>query len=145
MFHEAEKQKFEDRLTLLFYIMKGIIGLNSQDIIEYLLSDEVYLDTFGVLECTFGLTVDDPDINIYLVKHKYRSFLRERVAFVNTTAINDPEILCKIHLNFRLIFLRDTASARWIEETTHELLMSVSFPAILDDQHQLRIHIEVRV
>jgi hypothetical protein len=51
LFHEAEKQKYETRLTLLFYIMKGIIGLNSQKIIEYLLSDELYLDTFGVLEC----------------------------------------------------------------------------------------------
>jgi len=52
VFHEAEKQKFDDRLTLLFYIMKGIIGLNSQKIIEYLLSDGLYLDTFGILECT---------------------------------------------------------------------------------------------
>mgnify|MGYP002714594381 CR=1 FL=1 len=71
--------------------------------------------------------VDDPDINIYLVKHKYRTFLRERVVFINTTEIGDPEILYKIHLNFRLIFLRDTASAHWIDESTYELLMTVRF------------------
>lgn len=42
---------FNDRLILLFYIFKGIIGLNSQKVIEYLLSDSSYLDTFGILEC----------------------------------------------------------------------------------------------
>jgi hypothetical protein len=105
--------------------MKGIISLNSQPIIEYLLSDTLYLSTFGILECTFPFTLDDPDINISMIKHRFRSFLKERAAFVNTTKIEDPIIIQKIHLNFRLIFLRDTAAARWIDEETYEVLMSV--------------------
>ncbi len=42
---------FSDRLKLLFYVFKGIIGLNCQKLLELLLSDQVYLDTFGILEC----------------------------------------------------------------------------------------------
>jgi len=80
---------------------------------------------------TKELIIDDPDINIYLVKHKYRTFLKERVVFINTTKIEDKEVLGKIHLNFRLTFLRDTASARWIEETTYQLLMAVILSSYL--------------
>jgi len=125
IFHEAEAHKYDDRLTLLFYIMKGVIGLNCQAIIEYLLSDTLYLSTFGILECTFIFTLDDPDINISMIKYRFRNFLKERAAFVNTTKIEDPSIIQKIHLNFRLIFLRDTAAARWIDEDTYEILMNV--------------------
>ena len=134
VFHEGEKQGFTDRLTLLFYIMKGIIGLNCQRIIEYLLSDPVYLDTFGVLEY-------DPDINISKSKYRYRTFLQERVSFVNTANIQDPDVLEKIHLNFRLIFMRDTAAARWIDESSYELLMTVRFLCLsppIDDKYELR-------
>lgn len=73
----------------------------------------------------YCIYLDDPDINISLAKYKYRTFLRERVSFINTANIQSPEILEAIHLNFRLIFMRDTASARWIEEGTYELLMNV--------------------
>jgi len=128
VFNEAESKKFADRLIFLFYIFKGIIGLNNQRIIEYLLSDPVHIDTFGILECIHSSMhpfLDDPDINISLSKYRYRAFLRERVAFVNTVNIQSPEILEKIRINFRLIFLRDTAAARWIEEATYELLMNV--------------------
>jgi hypothetical protein len=53
------------------------------------------------------------------------------VEFINTTNIEDKEILDKIHLNFRFIFLRDTAAARWIEEATHDTLIIVYYPLYL--------------
>ena len=71
-------------------------------------------------------------------KYKYRSFLRDRVSFVNTTCIKNPEILNTIHLNFRLIYLRDTATARWIDEGTYELLMNVSCLIFIDDKCEFR-------
>ncbi len=79
----------------------------------------------NVICVTIAALLDDPDINISLAKYKYRAFLKERVAFINTANIQSPEVLESIHLNFRLIFLRDTAAARWIEEGTYELLMNV--------------------
>ena len=61
-----------------------------------------------------------------MTKYRFRSFLQKRVSFVNTTGITDTDIIQKIHLNFRIIFLRDTVSARWIDEGTYELLMNVN-------------------
>lgn len=58
-----------------------------------------------------------------MIKHRFRNFLKERAIFVNTTQITDAEVIQRIHLNFRLIFLRDTAAARWIDEDTYDLLM----------------------
>lgn len=79
------------------------------------------------LNVSFSEIVVDPDINISMIKHRFRNFLKERAAFVNTTKIEDPDVIQKIHLNFRLIFLRDTAAARWIDEDTYDLLMNVNF------------------
>lgn len=71
------------------------------------------------------IIIDDPDINISLTKYRFRTFFQDRVSFINSIGITDPEIINKIHLNYRLIFLKDTATARWISESTYELLMSV--------------------
>ncbi len=116
-------------MKFIFYIFRGMLSLNCQKLIELVLSDRLYMDTFGILECTGPLfhicDLDDPDINISMAKYKYRTFLRERVSFINTVNVQSPEVLDSIHLNFRLIFLRDTAAARWIDEATYELLMNV--------------------
>jgi len=53
VFHQAEQHGYSDRLTLSFYILKGVIGLNCQKIIEFLLSEPIYIETFGILECIF--------------------------------------------------------------------------------------------
>ena len=129
VFNEAEQLECREELVYLFHIYKAIIGLNNTQIIECLLSDNSYLNTFGILECTYPLNkqIDDPDINISKAKYKYRRFLKDRVMFVNTANIQDSDILSRIHLNFHLIFLKDTATARWIEEGTYEMLMGVSY------------------
>jgi hypothetical protein len=51
VFREAEKVGTKSNMALFYYIYKGIIGLNSQELIEYLLSDNMFMDTFGILEC----------------------------------------------------------------------------------------------
>jgi hypothetical protein len=55
-----------------------------------------------------------------------REFLKKRCTFKNLVSIEDSEILSKIHLNYRLIYLKDTAAARWIEENTLGVLANVS-------------------
>ena len=81
--------------------------------------------------------LDDPDINISMSKYKYRSFLNNHVSFLKIAKIKEQRILDKIHMNFRIIFLKDTASARWIEESTYELLMHVNLHKIIDDEYKL--------
>jgi hypothetical protein len=54
--------------------------------------------------------------------------LRERAVFHNVLDIKNPEILSRVHLNYRLQFLKDTAAARWIEEQTAALVNEVPIP-----------------
>jgi hypothetical protein len=93
-----------------------------------MLNDSNYLDTFGILECKFLIIslVDDPDINILKTKYKYRAFIKDNSRFINTLKIEDEDIIGKIHMNYRVIFLKDTAAARWIEETTFGILKNVN-------------------
>ncbi len=52
VFKEAEQKNAKNELATLAKIVKGIIALNTPRIIEILLGDENYMDTFGILECT---------------------------------------------------------------------------------------------
>ncbi len=49
---------------------------------------------------------------------KHRSFFRDSLKFKNILNLEDPSLLNKIHLNYRLAYLRDTAIGRFIEEMT---------------------------
>jgi hypothetical protein len=51
---------------------------------------------------------------------KHRQFLKEFSHFKNILNIEDANILNKIHLNYRLSYLRDTAIGRFIEENTNK-------------------------
>jgi protein phosphatase-4 regulatory subunit 3 len=56
---------------------------------------------------------------------KYKTFLKEEAVFHNLLSIEDREVLAKIHFNYRLLFLKDTAAAHWLEEGTTALLDDV--------------------
>lgn len=115
-------------LTLLFYVYKNLISLDNPRLIELLLQEEFHTATFGVLECITICSlhsVDDPDINISLFKYKFRSFITQEVIFHNYLELTDIELIRMIHLNYRLSFLKNTATARWVEETTSDLLSKV--------------------
>lgn len=49
---------------------------------------------------------------------KHRQFFKDQVSFNNLLEIDDQKILYKIHLNYRLNYLKDTAIGRFIEEVT---------------------------
>ena len=50
MLHEAERRQARPPLLALFTIYKAMLGLNNEKLLEVLLSDDAYLDTFGCLE-----------------------------------------------------------------------------------------------
>lgn len=70
-------------------------------------------------------TIDDPEINISNPDYKYRAFLTLKAKFINTLKIKDNDVLHKIHLNYRLLFLRDTVCAQWLEDSTQLLINNV--------------------
>ncbi len=50
---------------MIFAIYKGLISLGDRKVIEVLLSNEFYLDTFGALECKHRkivTVIDDPEV-----------------------------------------------------------------------------------
>jgi hypothetical protein len=55
-------------LFQIFAIYKGLLSLGDRKVIEVLLSNAFYLDTFGALECTdilssnLILIIDDPEV-----------------------------------------------------------------------------------
>jgi hypothetical protein len=104
----TSKQWIDENLSLIFTIFRNLFFIASQDIIELLLNDELYLITFGALEHDLE--------SQKTIKH--RSFFKEQSQFKNIINITDPDMLSKIHLNHRLAYLRDTAIGRFIEENT---------------------------
>jgi len=105
--------------------MKRIIELNSPEIMEYLLKDGQYLETFGILECILNIIIDDP--GVYLPNNAYRDFFIQEVNFMNAVDITDARILEKIRLNFRYEFFKSSVIAHWIDEITNANIMSVGF------------------
>jgi len=73
------------------------------------MSEDYYEQLVGFLEY-------DPNIDITDSENRYRGFLSEKAKFFNPVQIKDYDIIKKIHLNYRLIFLKDTATASWIDD-----------------------------
>ena len=71
------------------------------------------------------LWLDDWDNTFSENTYKYRAFLGQQAKFNNTVEIKDQEILRRIHLNYRLLFLKDSVAAQWIDEGTLNTLINV--------------------
>lgn len=88
-------------LHTLFRIFKALIMLNEPSLIEACLSDAFFLDTMGILEY-------DPDYSKHELKH--RQYLESPGLFKVVVPIEHEPTLAKIHLNFRLTYLKDVVS-----------------------------------
>lgn len=51
LFKEAQKIASTEKMILIFYIIKGIIGLSEPKILLILFSEALYIDSFAILEC----------------------------------------------------------------------------------------------
>ncbi|EKX54069.1 hypothetical protein GUITHDRAFT_55103, partial [Guillardia theta CCMP2712] len=118
IFRTCEDLEMEQSLHTLFKIFKGLIMLNEPSLIELCLSDQNVLDTMGILEY-------DPEYSNHTVKH--REYLKNPNLFKEAVPIKSPAILFKIHLNFRLTYLKDVVMARYIDDvsfsTIRELIL----------------------
>ena len=98
IFRDCEDLEMTNSLHILFRIFKGLIMLNEPSLIEACLSDAFFLDTMGILEY-------DPDYDKHKIKH--REYLESPGLFKEAVPITHKPTLAKIHLNFRLTYLKD--------------------------------------
>ena len=59
------------------------------------------------------------------IEPSFRDFLEKKVKFKEVVSINDQHIVGCIHLSYKLAFLKDTAMARFIDDTTSHTIMQL--------------------
>ncbi|KAI5293267.1 Platinum sensitivity protein [Ascosphaera acerosa] len=116
----AEAEDFEDLEDLhrLCNIMKMIILLNDNAIVEAAVSDELWEGVVGALEY-------DPDFPTQKANH--RQYLSDGNRYKEVVPIQDPDIRNKIRCTWRLQYLKDVVLARIIDDPTYSVLNSLIF------------------
>lgn len=110
VFRTAEDIGREEDLTLIWRIAKGIFLLSNQKLTERYLRQDMYEDVFGMLEYDDGLP-----------GHKriaHRLVLKVQVRFQPVLTIADEEIASRIHLIYRLQYLKDIVLPRLLDDST---------------------------
>ncbi|XP_018440939.1 uncharacterized protein LOC108813016 isoform X3 [Raphanus sativus] len=115
VFKVCEDLENVDGLHMIFNIVKGIILLNSSQILEKIFGDEMIMEIIGCLEYDPG------------VPHSqhHRNFLKEHVVFKEAIPIKDPLVLSKIHQTYRIGYLKDVVLARVLDDAIVANLNSV--------------------
>jgi len=68
-------------------------------------------------------------------KYEYRNYLTNSTKFKNILKILDENVIDSIHLNYRLLFFKDSVAGRWLDETTVPVIEGVindNYKTILD-------------
>ncbi|CAN6809598.1 unnamed protein product [Brassica oleracea] len=115
VFKICEELENVDGLHMIFNIVKGIILLNSSQILEKIFGDELIMEIIGCLEYDPG------------VPHSqhHRNFLKEHVVFKEAIPIKDPLVLSKIHQTYRIGYLKDVVLGRVLDDAIVANLNSV--------------------
>ncbi|PGH18285.1 hypothetical protein AJ79_00624 [Helicocarpus griseus UAMH5409] len=115
---DAEDLESLPDLHRLCNIMKAIILLNDNTLIELVVSDHVISGVVGALEY-------DPDFPTHKANH--RQYLNDRSRYKEVVPIKDPIILRKIRHTWRLQYLKDVVLARILDDPTFSVLNSLIF------------------
>ncbi|KAJ4888117.1 suppressor of Mek1-like protein [Raphanus sativus] len=115
VFEMCEDLEKLDCLHMMFNIVKCIISLNSREILEKILGDNLIMKIIGCLEY-------DPDVPQSL---HYRNDLREHVVFKEAIPIKNPMVLSKIHQTYRIGYLKDVILTRVVDDATAASLNSI--------------------
>jgi protein phosphatase-4 regulatory subunit 3 len=105
-------------LHRLCNIMKSLILLNDNSIIEHVVTDSVILGVVGALEY-------DPDFPTHKANH--RQYLSDSSRYKEVVPIKDPVIKKKIRHTWRLQYLKDVVLARILDDPTFSVLNSLIF------------------
>ncbi|KAF9894073.1 Platinum sensitivity protein [Aspergillus nanangensis] len=114
----AEDLESLSDLHRLCNIMKSLILLNDNAIIETVVTDPIILGVVGALEY-------DPEFPTHKANH--RQYLSDQSRYKEVVPIKDPVILCKIRYTWRLQYLKDVVLARILDDPTFSVLNSLIF------------------
>ena len=105
-------------LHKLCNVMKSLILLNDNAIIEHLVTDEIITGVVGALEY-------DPDFPTHKANH--RQYLNDTTRYKEVVPIRDQVIQKKIRHTWRLQYLKDVVLARILDDPTFSVLNSIIF------------------
>lgn len=114
----AEDMEDLGSLHRLCDIMKNLILLNDNSIIEHAVHDDVVLGVVGALEY-------DSDFPSHKANH--RQWLGKTGRYKEVVRIDDDTIRVKIHQTYRLQYLKDVVLARILDDPTFSVLNSLIF------------------
>ncbi|KAG4027093.1 hypothetical protein MFRU_033g00630 [Monilinia fructicola] len=114
----AEDMEDLSSLHRLCMIMKSVILLNDNSIIEHIVTDEVVLGVVGALEY-------DPDFPSHKANHRH--WLGKEGRFKEVVRIAEDNVLKKIHHTHRLQYLKDVVLARILDDPTFSVLNGLIF------------------
>jgi protein phosphatase-4 regulatory subunit 3 len=105
-------------LHRLCNIMKALILMNDNSIIEHVVTDDIILGVVGALEY-------DPDFPTHKANH--RQYLSDNSRFKEVVEIRDQNITKRIRHTWRLQYLKDVVLARILDDPTFSVLNSLIF------------------
>jgi len=108
VFRDLEDLESTEDLQIIHDIVKAMVFSDDPAFLEVLLSDEYYMLIFGALEY-------DPE-HAQSLAPKYREFLKNQSYYKKVIEFKDPIMVKKIHLNFRLSYLRDSVIGSIIDD-----------------------------
>lgn len=118
LFHAAEAHADLAVLHTLYDIVKLVLTMNDNVLIEYLLEDDVFFAAVGMLEYS-------PEFPT--LKASYRDYLQRQAHFHPVVEFDDPNMVTKIYDTYRLVYLRDVILARLFDDATLSILSSLVF------------------
>ncbi|CAG9335274.1 unnamed protein product [Blepharisma stoltei] len=112
-FQLSVQKNDKEVITQFFFVYKLLLQFANNSILQELLSDENFFSFIGAMD-------HDPDVKCT----QYLHTLTNEVKFINPLNITDTDFLNKIHAAFRLGFLKESQSARGLEESAIIFLSS---------------------
>jgi protein phosphatase-4 regulatory subunit 3 len=125
----AEDMEDLSSLHRLCMIMKILILLNDNSIMELVVRDDLILGVVGALEY-------DPDFPSHKANH--RQWLSKEGRYKEVVRIEDDEIRKKIHTVYRLQYLKDVVLARILDDPTFSVLNGLIFFQQVDIVHHIQ-------
>ena len=114
----AEDLESLSDLHRLCNIMKALILMNDNSIIEHLVDDNIIIGVVGALEY-------DPDFPTHKANHRH--YLSDSSRYKEVVEIKDQAIKKKIRQTWRLQYLKDVVLARILDDPTFGVLNSLIF------------------
>eukprot|EP00397_Hematodinium_sp_SG-2012_P005974 GEMP01006000.1.p1 GENE.GEMP01006000.1~~GEMP01006000.1.p1 ORF type:complete len:751 (+),score=120.15 GEMP01006000.1:47-2299(+) len=115
VFHDAEDIENPEALAQLFHIVKGMFLVARTPLTERLMRKDCFHDFVGMLEFDDGIPPEK--------RYPHRKLLSVDIKYRAVITFTDEHILDKIHLNYRMMYLRDHILPRMIDDSVFMMLL----------------------